>query len=72
MPIARTRAPAPIPKGMARFKHTSCQYRLKSAKRYTKKTKQTVVSSSLDPLGLPGAVAHAFVCKKLVWSPSPS
>ncbi len=41
------------------------------AKRYTKKTRQAVVSSSLDPLGLPAAVARAFVCKKLVWSPPP-
>ncbi len=40
-------------------------------KRYTKKTRQVVVSSSLDPLGLPTAVAGAFICKKLVWSPPP-
>jgi hypothetical protein len=36
------------------------------AKRYTKKIRQAVVSSSLDPLGLPAAVTRAFVCKKLV------
>jgi hypothetical protein len=42
-----------------------------SAKRYTKKTRQAAMSSSLDPLGLPAAVARAFVCKKLVWSPPP-
>jgi hypothetical protein len=42
-----------------------------SAKRYTKKTRQAAMSSSLDPLGLPAAVSHAFVCKKLVWSPPP-
>jgi hypothetical protein len=39
---------------------------LRPAKRYTKKTRQAVVSSSLDPLGQPVAVVHAFVCKKLV------
>ncbi len=42
-----------------------------AAKRYTKKTRQAVVSSSLDPLGLPAAVPCAFVCKKMVCSLPP-
>ncbi len=35
--------------------------------RYTKKPRQVLVSSSLDSLGLSKAVAHAFVCKRMVW-----
>ncbi len=42
-----------------------------SAKRYTKKTRSAVVSSSLDPLQLPAAVAHTFVCKKTGLEPLP-
>ncbi len=35
--------------------------------RDTKKPRQALVSSLLDSLGLSAAVAHAFVCKRLVW-----
>ncbi len=35
-----------------------------AAKRYTKKPRQTLVSSSLDSLGLSAAVAHVFHLQK--------
>ena len=35
-------------------------------KRYRKKPRQDLVSSSLDSLGLSAAVAHVFVCRLLM------
>ncbi len=36
----------------------------RTAKRYTKKPRQALVSSSLDSLGLSAAVAHGFLLQK--------
>jgi hypothetical protein len=46
--------------------HVQCTGSVPSAKRYTKKPRQTLVSSSLNLLGLSEVVAHVFVCKRLV------
>jgi hypothetical protein len=40
-----------------------CVYVPATAKRYRKKPRQALMSSSLDSLGLSAAVAHVFVCK---------
>jgi hypothetical protein len=37
-----------------------------AAKRYRRKPRQALVSSSLDSLGLSAAVAHVFFCKRLL------